>query len=497
MIALNLPALQVVAPLLGAPLCSLLGRGDRAWAFAALTTWAAFAIALALFAQVLDGGPVSYAFGGWPAPWGIEYRVDLLSGFVLLFVTGVASAIMPFARDSVRAEIAAGRRAAFYTAYLLTLAGLLGMTITNDAFNAFVFMEISSLSAYVLIALGRDRRALLASYRYLILGTIGATFFVTGVGLLYITTGTLNMSDMAERLPRAADNLAAPAAFAFIAVGLGLKIALFPLHSWLPDAYAHAPSTVSALLAATATKVSVYLLLRFMFGVFGADFSTNVYPATDALLPLAAVAAVAGSLAAMRQTDARRLLAWSSVAQIGYVVIGIGLASATGLTAATVHLFNHALMKGAMFLALGCMVLRVGGADLRRLKGLGRRMPFTFGAFAVGGLSLIGVPGTVGFVSKWYLVLGALEQGLWPLAALILAASLIAVVYVWRVVETLFFAAPDSVSPAPAASASEAPWPMVGACWLLAGACVVFGLTTEATLGIAARAAAILLGAAP
>ena len=492
MIALNLPALQVVAPLLGAPLCSLLGRGDRAWAFAALTTWAAFGIAVALFARVLDGGAISYVFGGWPAPWGIEYRVDLLSGFVLLFVTGVASAIMPFARDSVRAEIASGRHAAFYAAYLLTLAGLLGMTITNDAFNAFVFMEISSLSAYVLIALGRDRRALLASYRYLVLGTIGATFFVTGVGLLYITTGTLNMSDIAARLPRSANDIAPLAAFAFIVVGLSLKIALFPLHSWLPDAYAQAPSMVSALLAATATKVGVYLLLRFMFGVFGADFSTSVHPVTDILLPLAAVAAVAGSLAAMRQTDARRLLAWSSVAQIGYVVIGIGLASATGLTAATVHLFNHALMKGAMFLALGCMALRVSGADFDRLKGLGRHMPFTFGAFVVGGLSLIGVPGTVGFVSKWYLVLGALEQGLWPLAALIVATSLMAVVYVWRMVEAAWF-----TGPAPAAAVPEAPWPMVGACWLLAGACVVFGLATDLTIGVAARAAALLLGAAP
>ena len=492
MIALNLPALQVAMPLLGAPLCSLLGRGERAWAFAALVTWAAFAVAIALFARVLETGPISYAFGGWPAPWGIEYRVDLLSGFVLLFVTGVAAAIMPFARHSVRDEIPAHRHALFYAAWLLALAGLLGMTITNDAFNAFVFMEISALSTYVLVALGRDRRALLASYRYLILGTIGATFFVIGVGLLYMATGTLNMSDLAVRLPPLGGNLAVLAAFAFLMTGLSLKIALFPLHSWLPDAYAHAPSAVSALLAATATKVGVYLMLRFMFGVFGAEFATATHPVTDILLPLAAVAAVAGSFAAIRQTDAKRLLAWSSVAQIGYVAIGIGLASATGLTAATVHLFNHALIKGAMFLALGGFVLRAGGADLRRLAGLGRRMPWTFAAFAVAGLSLIGVPGTVGFVSKWYLAVGALEQGLWPLAALILAASLMAVVYVWRVVEAAWFAAPD-----PAAAVAEAPWPMVCAAWLLAGACVVFGLTADLTVGVAARAAAMLLGAAP
>ncbi len=490
MIALNLPAFQVVVPLFGAPLCTLLGgRGARAWALATAVTWTAFAIAVALLVRVLDTGPASYAFGDWPAPWGIEYRVDLLSGFVLLFVTGVASVVMPFAYHSVRDEIPAERHGLFYTAYLLVLAGLLGQTITGDAFNAFVFLEIASLAGYALIGLGRDRRALLASYRYLLLGTIGATFFVIGVGLLYMVTGTLNMADLAERLPPLGDDLTVLAAFAFVVVGLSLKLALFPLHVWLPDAYTHAPSMISALLAATATKVGVYLLLRFMFTVFGAGFSTETYPVAAVLLPFAAVAALSGSLAAIGQADVKRLLAWSSVAQIGYVMIGVGLANATGLTGAIVHLFNHALMKGAMFLALGCVALRLGGTDLDRIKGLGRRMPLTMAAFAVAGLSLIGLPGTVGFVGKWYLVLGALEQGLWPLAVVVLAASLMAVVYVWRVVEAAYFAAPDGGTEVP-----EAPWPMVGACWVLAGACIVFGLTTDLTVGIAGRAAAMLLG---
>lgn len=492
MIALNLPALQVVAPLFAAPLCALAGRGRRAWALAALATWASFAISAALLARVLADGPIDYAFGGWPAPWGIAYRVDLLSGFVLVLVTGAASAIMPFALDSVRDEIPIARHRLFYTAYLLCLAGLLGVTITGDAFNAFVFMEVSSLSGYVLVSLGRDPRALLASYRYLVLGTVGATFFVIGVGLLYMLTGTLNMADLAGRVPPLGGNPAALAAFAFIVVGLGLKLALFPLHAWLPDAYAHAPSMVSALLAATATKVAVYLLLRFMFTVFGAEFSIVVHPVTDVLLPLAAIAAFVGSLVAIGQTNLKRMLAWSSVAQIGYVMIGVGLANASGLTAAVVHLFNHAAMKGAMFLALGAIALRAGGVGMDRLRGMGRRMPLTMAAFAVAGVSLIGLPGTVGFVAKWYLVVGALERGLWPVAVLVLATSLMAVVYVWRAVEAAYFASPDLV-----VEIREAPWPMVASSAALALACVVFGLATDLTVGAAARVAAALLGGGP
>jgi len=491
-IGLNLAALQVVVPLFGAPLCTLIGRGARAWAFSLLVTWAAFALAIALMVEVTESGPISYMMGDWPAPWGIEYRVDFLNAFVVLFVTGVAAAVIPFAYHSVAAEIPADRHRLFYTAYLLTLAGLLGMAVTGDAFNAFVFMEISSLSGYVLISLGRDRRALYASYQYLVLGTIGATFFVIAVGLLYIATGTLNMADLAARIPALEGNLVVLAAYAFLLVGLSLKVALFPLHLWLPNAYTFAPSMVSALLAATATKVGIYLILRFMFGVFGADFAVGAHPVTILLMPLALVAAVSGSLVAITQVNVKRVLAYSSVAQIGYIVIGIAFASLTGLTGAVVHLFNHALMKGAMFLALGCVMLRTGGTRIEHLAGLGRRMPLTMAAFVAAGLSMIGVPGTVGFVSKWYLVLAALEAGWWPVAVVIIAASLLAIAYVWRVVEAAYFTEPDAER-----EVREAPWPMVAATWVLAGACVVFGLATDVTVGTARMAAAMLLGTAP
>jgi multicomponent Na+:H+ antiporter subunit D len=489
-IAANLAALQVAVPLIGAPLCTLIGRGARAWALSLIITWAAFAMAISLMVQVASDGSISYMMGDWPAPWGIEYRVDIFNAFVLLLVTGVASAVMPFAYHSVKAEISADKHRLFYTAYLLTFAGLLGMTITGDAFNAFVFMEISSLSGYVLISLGRDRRALFASYQYLVLGTIGATFFVIAIGLLYIATGTLNMADLAERLPALSSNTVVIAAYAFLIVGLSLKLALFPLHLWLPNAYTFAPSVVSALLAGTATKVGVYLLLRFMFGVFGVDFSIGEHPVAGLLMPLAMVAAVSCSLVAITQVNVKRLLAYSSLAQIGYIVLGISLANETGLTGAIVHLFNHALMKGAMFIALGCIMLRVGGTGFEHIKGLGKRMPLTMAAFVVAGLSLIGIPGTVGFVSKWYLVLAALERDLWPIAVIVMITSLMAVVYIWRVVEAAYFGKPDT-----SIEIKEAPWPMISAAWVLAAACVLFGLATDLTVGTANEAARMMLGA--
>jgi multicomponent Na+:H+ antiporter subunit D len=232
----HLPALEVVVPLIAAPLTLVLRRASVAWVLTTAACAFSLVAALLLAAEVAQHGPLSYAIGSWAPPWGIEYRVDAFSAFVLVLVSGIATAVAPFAWRSVAAELRGDRVYLFYTMYCLCVAGLLGMTITGDAFNLFVFMEIASLSSYVLIALGRDRRALLASFQYLILGTIGATFFVIGVGLLFLKTGTLNLADMAERLQGVRGDRSVLAALAFITVGISLKLALFPLHLWLPNA---------------------------------------------------------------------------------------------------------------------------------------------------------------------------------------------------------------------------------------------------------------------
>ncbi|MFH1569051.1 MAG: monovalent cation/H+ antiporter subunit D family protein [Gemmatimonadota bacterium] len=489
----HLPILQVVVPLMAAPICVLLRRREWAWAWAAVITWLSLAMAVALLRRVLSAGVISYAVGGWVAPWGIEYRLDAVSAFLLVLVALIGAVVVLYAPASIAGELPRARGNLLYAAYLLCFTGLLGIVITGDAFNLFVFLEISSLSGYALISLGADRRALHAAYQYLIMGTIGATFYVIGVGLLYMMTGTLNMVDLAARLQPVLWTRTVLVAFAFLSVGLSLKLALFPLHLWLPNAYTYAPSFVTAFMAATATKVSVYVYARFFFGIFGARYSFQSLHIETFIVPLALLGIFVASLVAVFQHNIKRLLAYSSIAQIGYMILGIGFASVTGLTATLVHLFNHALTKGALFLSMGCVAHRVGSVDLRAMRGLGRRMPFTMAAFVLGGLSLIGVPLTVGFISKWYLVLAALEHGWWPVAVLVLSGSLIAVVYVWRVVEVAYFREPDPSAPV----VSEAPLSMQLPMWLLVAGTLYFGVHTSLTAGVARRGAELLAGGSP
>jgi len=489
----HLPILQVLVPLLAAPVALLLRRGYPAWVLATGVSWLVLVMAMGLVRQVLINGTLSYELGGWAPPWGIEYRVDVLGAFMALIVSGIAAVIMPFSRRSLAAEIPADRSAMFYTLILLCLTGLLGIVMTGDAFNLFVFLEVSSLSSYALISMGRRREALTAAFQYLIMGTIGATAILIGVGLLYMMTGTLNMADLAERMPDIAHTRTVTAAFAFIVVGVALKTALFPLHLWLPNAYTYAPSVVSAFLAATATKVGVYMLLRFSFTIFGGLLAFEIMNLDRLLLVLALLAALYGSTAAVFQTDLKRMLAYSSVAQIGYTVAGVSFASLTGLTAGIVHLFNHALVKGGLFLVAGCVLLRIGNVTIERMAGLGRTMPWTMAAFVVGGLGLVGVPATAGFISKWYLVQAALERGWWPVAVVVLFTSLLAAVYVWRVVEVAYFRTPAQTSDA---GVGEAPLSMLVSVWVMLAIMVYFGINASLTTGLARQAASGLLGTA-
>ncbi len=493
MISPHLPALQVVVPLISAPLCVVLRRGFDAWLLATVIAWTAFVISLALLAQVSSDGALSYKMGGWAAPWGIEYRIDRLNAFMLVIVAGIGALVMPCAYHSVAREVAPERQHLFYAAFLLALTGLLGIVITGDVFNLYVFLEITSLASYTLVALGADRRALRASFQYLVLGTIGATFILIGIGLLYMVTGTLNMADLAARIPELQELRPVRAAFAFIVVGAGLKLALFPLHLWLPNAYTYAPSVVSAFLAATATKVGVYVLMRFVFTVFGARFAFEMMPLGEILMVLGLLAVMVGSLVAVFQTNVKRMLAYSSIAQIGYMVLGISFASVNGLVAGIVHLFNHAAMKGALFLALACVFYRLGSVELDAMRGLGRRMPLTMATFVAAGMSLVGVPLTVGFISKWYLVVAAIESGLWPVAVIVLVASLLALVYIWRVVEVAYFREPDGDAP----EVAEAPLALLVPTMALAAACIYFGIGTELTVGVATEAALSLLEGGP
>jgi multicomponent Na+:H+ antiporter subunit D len=313
-----------------------------------------------------------------------------------------------------------------------------------------------------------------------------------GVGLIYSQTGSLNMQDLETILPGVVHLRTVETGFAFIMIGIALKLALFPLHLWLPNAYTYAPSVVTVFLAATATKVAVYVLLRILGTVFPQGFALTT-PADELLIVAGIAGIIAASVYAIYQQNIKRLLAYSSVAQVGYMALGIGFASATGVTAALVHLFNHALMKGALFMAVGAIIYRIGASRMDQIHGLGRAMPWTFGAIVIGGLSLVGVPGTAGFISKWYLVVAALEQEAWISVAVILLGSLLAVVYVGKLIEALYFKPVTEAREA----VSEAPILLLVPTWGLVFANIYFGLDTDLTVGVAEKAVAILGGTKP
>jgi multicomponent Na+:H+ antiporter subunit D len=489
-ISQHVPALVVIVPLLAAPICVISRSAAFCWAWATAIAIATFALSLELLNQVLNNGTLVYKLGDWEPPWGIVYHVDEVGAFVVLIVAAIGAVALPYALKSIEREIPRERHYLAYSMLLLCLSGLIGMAVTGDAFNLFVFLEISSLATYVLIALGNDRRALTAALRYLILGTLGATFYVIGLGMLYMMTGSLNMTDLATLLPAVQDTGTVHAALAFIVVGFGLKLAMFPMHTWLPNAYTYAPSAITAFLAATATKVAVYSLIRLIFTVFGDVDPFETYGIRGAVIALALAGMFGGSLIAIYQDNVKRLLAYSSVAQVGYMLLGISIGNALGMAGGVIHMFNHALMKGALFMAMGCVFYVIGSVKLEDMAGLGKRMPITAAAIVAGGFSLIGVPLTVGFISKWYLVAGSIAAGWWPLAILIMLSSLLAVIYVWKIVEVMYFRS----APEGAGAPKEAPMALLVPTYVLIAASFWFGIDATFTGDLAVSAAHTLLG---
>ncbi len=486
-LAAQLPALQIVVPLLTAPLVLLLRDARLAWAATAATSAMSFANAVALTGEVLHVQELVYAMGSWPAPYGIELRVDALSAIVLLVTTGAAALTLLAGRDSLEDNVGTARLPLFYAAWLIALAGLCGIAASGDAFNVFVFMEISSLASYVLISAGPDRRALTAVFKYLIMGTIGATFYLIGVGLVYMMTGTLNFADMEQRIAGVADQRPILVAAGFVTVGLALKAAVFPLHLWLPRAYTYAPHVVTAFLAACATKVALYVLLRFDFFVFQGNLADHALQFASFAAPLALLGILVGSAVAMVEGNLKRLLAYSSVAQIGYILLGASFSDSAGLSAGIVHMFNHALAKGTLFLAVAALATRSSRLRLEDLGGIARHMPLTAAGLVVAGASLVGIPGTAGFISKWLLLEAAFGQGLLGLVsiAVVVLSSLAAVYYVWRIVEQLYFGTPANTTTA----AREAPVLLIAGVWLGALANVYFGLFPQLPAGLSETAA--------
>jgi len=435
----------IALPLVAATLPIALGLRyeDAGWPVAAVATTALVGLAAAISVEVAREGTLSHALGTYEPPIGIELVADELSVAVLALIALVSLATLAFAR------VAGPRGNAFYSGYLLLVGGLTGLVLTGDLFNMFVFLEIVGISTYALIAADRSGASAYASLKYLVVGTVGASLYLLGVGYAFLATGTLNMLDMQVQIVEQA-SYADPlirASYALIVAGLGLKIAVFPVHAWQPDAYQRAPDAVTTIVAALVSTASAYALIRVSYTVFTVDFLAANDAITTGMLIVAGASILAGSVLAAMQSDLKRMFAYSSVAQFGMIVAAVALANETALLGGIVHLVGHGLLKFGLFLGIGLLALGYGARGLDDLASAARSAPYTSGAVAVLGLGLVGIPPSIGFLGKWYIGVGAIESSMAGgdpagigIAVVIFVSTLFTLSYVARVIERFYFA---------------------------------------------------------
>jgi multicomponent Na+:H+ antiporter subunit D len=438
----HFPILVVLAPFFGALLCGLCGL-RFAWLCPAITLASlglAAVAAIGLLGAVADGGTVSYFVGGWAQPLGIgiELRVDGISALVLVAVAVAGLLVAAFTSGRLGRK-AAAKAAQHHTLLLLLLTGLLGITVTGDAFNLYVMIEVGSLAGYALLGMGPQPRARLATYNYLLMGTIGASFYLLGAGYLYLHTGELNMQRIQQVLAGNPGASVALVALVLVMVGLGLKMALVPLGGWLPNVYTHAPPLAAAATAPLVTKVMVYVMVRMVLSVFGWHWVFDAAVWNEAVVWLAVVAIVTGAVMALAQREFKRMLCCLILAEVGYMVGGVWLANRWGMTGAIYHLLGDVFMTLTLFLAAGVLAGRSTLLPLARFEGMFRRQPWVMAAVVVGALGMIGLPPTCGFFSKWFLLRGGLETGQYGFVAALLLSSLVNAVLFFRIFEIAVF----------------------------------------------------------
>jgi multicomponent Na+:H+ antiporter subunit D len=474
---MHFPALIALNYLLFSLLIALFGFWKNKLAYPLAVAGASISAILSVvtFISYLDEGSLRYTFGGWQPPIGIEFVYDGLSGFVLIVINTIAAVVLLYSGSSTKRELP-DKIAAYYTLTMLLMLGFTGMVLTGDLFNLYVFLEVSSLSSYALIAIG-NKKAHYSAFRYLIIGTIGGTLYLFGVGFLYTVTGTLNIIDMHAILMQIGDSKAIFTALLLIIVGVGIKAAIFPMHGWLPESYANANSATSALIPPIGTKVAAYILFRVFFYVYGIELVNAHIPVTLFLGIFAAIGIIYGSIMAIAQTDLKRMLAYSSIAQIGYIIMGLSLANPWAFAGALLHLLAHAVMKGGLFMVSGNLMYKEGHTDITKFNDSYRRKyPYTMAAFTVAAISMVGLPPLAGFFSKWYLVLGTVDAANWYFLAAILISSLLNAVYFFRILEKVYMKNPETKqSKSDESPRDEAPFVMVLTTVLMAVALIAIG----------------------
>lgn len=428
----HIPILIIISPLLAAFFVLLTRKHKITLATASLIASIVFISILS--SRILSGDKITYHLGGWRSPLGINLVVDELSLFFSLIVLSLGLLVIIYSIPERRY----GRT--YYFLLLISLSSMIGVIYTADIFNMYVLYELLALAVYLLIAYPKTGVTLRASFNYLIMGGVGLSFFLLGVGFLYAMTGTLDIFHIAEKLPAAFNSSTRMVlmSFVLIATGMGIKIAVFPLHGWLPDAHSMAPSPVSALLSGVTVKIGIYCLIRMVYSVFSAETLPFISSSHTILMVLGVVTLLFGASMALVQTDLKRLLAYSTINQLGIVLIGLGIGTELGLIGALFHVLNHAIMKSTLFFCAGIMIAEAGTREIKGFSGFNRQQPAITFAFVIASLGMIGIPPINGFASKWLICLAAVEAGYTVLVVIILMASAISAAYYFRVIQVLF-----------------------------------------------------------
>ncbi len=404
-----------------------------------------FLVSLVVCYWVLFIGDIVYHFGEWSPPWGIEFVISYLEAFMMFLICGVYLLIIIFSNPSLGKELKPKVFNWYYTLLFLLKASLLGMIFTNDLFNFFVFVEISAITSVAIISVKDSRDSIDASVKYLFLSVIGSAFLLFAIGLLFMVTGHLNMTYVHQVLSESGGHLgqSVKLSLIFVFIALALKAALFPFHIWLPDAHSSAAVPSSALLSGVVVEVYVVGLIKILFQVYGLDYLMETGLLVVILL-LSVMGIILGSIFAIGQSYIKRMLAYSTVAQMGYISLGMAMVTERGMTGGLLHVFNHALIKSLLFLSAGVIIHQTGKKKISDFRGMGRKYPLTMIAFSIAALSMVGIPPLNGFISKWILALGTLQANQPYLLAVILLSSLLNGIYYFPIIVGAFFGGESS-----------------------------------------------------
>lgn len=460
-------SLLVIIPLGSAFLVALIGGKIKRFpdVFSNLATLSSFLASLISLVVVYKTGVYVYKVGGWLLPYGIAMVLDGLASFMAVTVNFVAFIISIFCVSYMRKYTAKWK---FYTLFLLMLAGMNGVIISGDIFNLFVFLEIASVASYALVAYGVEAEELEASFKYIVMSSVASLFILLGIAFLYSYASTLNMADLAIVLQEKGTSILTIFVGILFLIGFGLKAAIVPFHAWLPDAHPAAPAPVSSALSGVLIKtLGVYALLRVFYNILGVNQTF-----LSVFLFLGALSIIVGALLALGQMDFKRLLAYSSINQVGYIILGVGLNTPLGILGAVFHLFNHSIFKSLLFLNSGAVEYATGSRDLKEMGGLRERMPVTSSTNLVASMSICGIPPFNGFFSKVLIILACVEKGFFGYASIAVIGSILTLAYFTKLYKMTFLGKlKDKYR-----RLREVPFFMKLSMIILAGVCILGGL---------------------